>query len=150
MVLHFTHYFILCHVSVHQCCLFETRTASDPYCWWRLSKLNNGFKVISPLNNPPCLSLSLSPSRANRWDPHLENQPRLWHSGATVARQRERGRQAVASAGCPQQQQGWTLHPFHTNCYLFSHLAHTYIHTELSWQMDVCVLYFTFTHLFNH
>lgn len=87
-------------------------------------------------------SLSLSSSRVNRWDPHLENQPWLWHSGATVARQRERGRQAVASAGCPQQQQGGTLHLFNTSHHLFNKIRSKYIHTELCWLMKNMLLFF--------
>lgn len=81
------------------------------------------WQCLSSLLPPYQSCLSLSPSRANRWDPHLENQPRLRHSSAAVARQRERGRQTVASAGRPQQQQGWRLHLFNTYHRLLSTLG---------------------------
>lgn len=97
----------LAHVTQwFQCCCIDLKKSVS-------LNLLISEKVISPLTNPS-YSSPLSSSRADRWDPHLENQPRLWHSGASVARQRERGRQALASAGCPQQQQGGTFHPFNT------------------------------------
>lgn len=111
-------------------------------------------KVISPLVDHPCPCLSLSPFRANRWDPHLEDQPRLGHSGAAVARQRERGRQALASAGRPQQQQGGTLGVFSTNHHSFLQKGFKYVQvcsTELHCRMkkQVCFYDLSFAH-FHH
>lgn len=118
-VLDTIHYLILFHASVH----FRDLNASAKY-WSSTAQTHidcitfSENLMISPLTNP--LSLSPVSSRANRWDPHLENQPWLRDSGAPVARQRQCGRQTVASAGCSKQQQGGTPYLFTTSHDLFT------------------------------